>query len=107
MITVSDAAAEKTKEILTTEGKAEWGLRFFTAGSSCCGPSYNIDIVESPVDGDEVIDKNGTTIWQTKVTGHGDATVEEFKLDFSLAARRATKNAFAKLQEEIVMSGKF
>lgn len=55
----------------------------------------------------KVIDKNGTTIWQTKVTGHGDATFDEFKHDFSLAARRATKNAFAKLQEEIVMSGKF
>ncbi len=68
MITVSDAAAEKTKEILTTEGKAEWGLRFFTAGSSCCGPSYNIDIVENPDDGDQVIDKNGTKFFIEKST---------------------------------------
>jgi len=68
MITVSDAAAEKTKEILTAEGKAEWGLRFFTAGSSCCGPSYNIDIVESPVDGDQVIDKNGTKFFIEQAT---------------------------------------
>ena len=68
MITVSDAAAEKTKEILSAEGKAEWGLRFFTAGSSCCGPSYGIDIVENPSDGDEVIEKNGTKFFIEKST---------------------------------------
>ena len=27
------------KEILESEGKSEWGFRFYTAGSSCCGPS--------------------------------------------------------------------
>ncbi len=68
MVTVSDVAAEKSKEILTAEGKAEWGLRFFTAGSSCCGPSYGIDIVETPVDGDHVIDKNGTKFFIEKST---------------------------------------
>ena len=68
MVTVSDEAAEKTKEILSTEGKAEWGLRFYTAGSSCCGPSYGIDIVENPVDGDEVVEKNGTKFFIEKAT---------------------------------------
>lgn len=60
MLTVSDTAVEKSKEILNAEGKGAWGLRFYTAGSSCCGPSYGIDIVEEPVDGDEVIEKNGS-----------------------------------------------
>ena len=68
MVSVSNEAAEKTREILETEGKAEWGLRFFTAGSSCCGPSYGIDIVENPTDGDEVIEKNGTKFFIEKVT---------------------------------------
>jgi iron-sulfur cluster assembly protein len=68
MVTVSDEAAEKTKEILSTEGKAEWGLRFYTAGSSCCGPSYGIDIVENPADGDEVVEKNGTKFFIEKTT---------------------------------------
>lgn len=66
MVSVSDAAAEKTREILSAEGKAEWGLRFYTAGSSCCGPSYGIDIVENPTDGDEVIEKNGTKFFIDK-----------------------------------------
>ncbi len=68
MVTVSDEAAEKTKEILSTEGKAEWGMRFYTAGSSCCGPSYGIDIVENPADGDEVVEKNGTKFFIEKAT---------------------------------------
>ena len=68
MVTVSDAAAEKTKEILEAEGKADHGLRFATAGSSCCGPSYSIDIVDKPVDGDEVIEKNGARFYIEKTT---------------------------------------
>jgi iron-sulfur cluster assembly protein len=68
MVTVSDTAAEKSKEILTAEGKAEWGLRFYTAGSSCCGPSYGIDITENPIDGDEIIEKNGAKFFFEKST---------------------------------------
>ena len=59
MVNVSDTAVEKSKEILSAEGKDGWGLRFYTAGSSCCGPSYGIDIVENPSEGDEVIEKDG------------------------------------------------
>jgi iron-sulfur cluster assembly protein len=66
MINISDTATEKTREILSTEGKTEWGLRFYMAGSSCCGPSYGIDIVENPVDGDEVIEINGTRFFIDK-----------------------------------------
>lgn len=68
MVTISDTAAEKTKEILSMEGKDGWGLRFYTAGGGCCGPSYGIDIVESPTDGDKVIDKNGTKFFIDKDT---------------------------------------
>jgi iron-sulfur cluster assembly accessory protein len=66
MVTISDVAAEKTKEILNTEGKAAWGLRFYTAGGGCCGPSFGIDIVENPVDGDKVIEKSGTKFFIDK-----------------------------------------
>lgn len=63
MVTITDTAAEKAKEILSAEGKAEWGLRFYTAGSSCCGPSYGIDIVEEAVAGDKTIEKNGLKVF--------------------------------------------
>ncbi len=66
MVTISDTAAEKTREILYAEGKTGWGLRFYTAGSSCCGPSYGIDVVENPDDEDHVIEKNGTKFFIDK-----------------------------------------
>lgn len=55
----------------------------------------------------KAVDNSGKVVWQTKVTGEGEAEYDEFKHDFSLAARRATKDAFSKLQEKIVNSGKF
>lgn len=66
MITISDVAIEKAKEILEAEGKTEHGLRFYTAGSSCCGPSFGIDIVENPEAGDDVIEKDGLKVFVDK-----------------------------------------
>lgn len=43
----------------------------------------------------------GSTVWQKTVKGEGKAEFAEFKHDFSLAGRRASKDAFAKLQQEI------
>lgn len=68
MLNISDAAAAKSKEILEAEGKTGWGLRFFTSGSSCCGPSYGIDIVENAVEGDETIEKDGVNFYVDQAT---------------------------------------
>lgn len=68
MVNISDAASAKSKEILEKEGKAGWGFRFFTSGSSCCSPSYDIDIVENAVDGDETIEKDGVKFYVDKTT---------------------------------------
>jgi hypothetical protein len=47
------------------------------------------------------VDRSGATIWQKQVKGEGKAEYSEFKHDFSLAARRASKEAFLNLQSEI------
>jgi hypothetical protein len=47
------------------------------------------------------VDRAGATIWQKQVKGEGKAEFSEFKHDFSLAARRASKEAFINLQSEI------
>ena len=52
-------------------------------------------------------DGSGKLLWQTVVEGEGLAEFDEFKHDFSLAARRASQKAFMKLQKEIINSGKF
>lgn len=68
MFTITDAAAEKALEVLEKEGKANWGLRIFVAGGSCCGPSYGMDIDEKAKDGDEVTEKNGLKVFTDKDT---------------------------------------
>jgi iron-sulfur cluster assembly accessory protein len=66
MVTISETAATKGKEILTSEGKPDWGLRVYLAGSSCCGPSFGMDLTEQPVDGDNVIEKDGLKVFMDK-----------------------------------------
>ena len=66
MLKISDSAAEKAKEILKAEGKEGWGLRVFIHGSSCCGPSYGIDLDEKPAAGDETVEKNGLKVFMDK-----------------------------------------
>jgi iron-sulfur cluster assembly accessory protein len=63
VITISDIAAEKAKEVLEAEGKSGWGLRIFIAGGSCCGPAYGMDIDEQPREGDNILEKNGLKVF--------------------------------------------
>ena len=44
----------------------------------------------------------GVAAWNSTVTGSGEAVFADFKHDFSLAARRASKDAFNQLQKGIV-----
>jgi iron-sulfur cluster assembly protein len=59
VLTITDQALEKAKEILNAEGKADWGIRVFLSESGCCGPSYGMDIEQEPSPGDEVIEREG------------------------------------------------
>lgn len=47
---------------------------------------------------------NGNVVWQKKVKGEGKAEFSEFKHDFSLSARLASKQAFQNLQQAIAAS---
>jgi iron-sulfur cluster assembly accessory protein len=68
MLTITDLAAEKAKEILKSEGKEEWGLRIFIAGGSCCGPAYGMDVDENPKEGDNITEKNGLRVFADRET---------------------------------------
>jgi len=50
------------------------------------------------------LDNSGKQLWSSQVTGKGHAEFEQFKDDFQLAARLASKAAFIKLQKEIEKS---
>jgi iron-sulfur cluster assembly accessory protein len=68
VLTITDTAVEKVKEVLNAEGKPHWGLRVFISGSGCCGPAYGMDIEEKPTEEDEVIEKNGLKVFVDKDT---------------------------------------
>ena len=55
----------------------------------------------------KALNSSGSVIWQKSVNGEGNAEFNEFKHDFSLAAKRAVKNAFLILQKEIIKSEAF
>ncbi len=63
MITISDVAAEKIKEILKVEGLPNHALRVSASGGGCCGPSYEIMIDDKAGDGDTVVEKNGSKLF--------------------------------------------
>lgn len=76
MITITDKAAEKAKEILVAEGKDGWGLRVYNAGGGCCGPSYGLDLDEKAAAEDEVVEKNGLKVFVDKGTFSGLAGMQ-------------------------------
>jgi iron-sulfur cluster assembly accessory protein len=67
-MTITEKAAEKAKAILAVEGKANWGIKIFVAGQSCCGPSFGLDLQEAQMPDDEVIEKNGLKVFLDKQT---------------------------------------
>ncbi|MEW6054147.1 MAG: iron-sulfur cluster assembly accessory protein [Nitrospirota bacterium] len=78
-MTITDKAAEKAKAVLANEGKADWGIKIFVAGQSCCGPSYGLDLQEKKMPHDEVVEKNGLRIYMDKQTLD---TLEGRELDY-------------------------
>lgn len=68
MITISDLAADKIKEILKAEGVPNHGLRVTTTGGGCCGPSYEIMIDDKAGDGDTVVEQGGAKLYVDEST---------------------------------------
>lgn len=48
------------------------------------------------------LDNNGEQVWAGSVEGQGHAEFEQFRHDFQLAARLASKEAFTRLQDELL-----
>lgn len=79
MVAISDIAAEKAKEILTAEGKSGWGLRVYSAGGGCAGPSYGMDISEHPDEDDEIFERNGLKVFIDRATSED---LDGMEIDF-------------------------
>ena len=67
MITLSDVAADKIKEIMKAEGLPQAGLRIYSGGGGGCGCSggqqYEIAIDDKAGEGDTVVENRGAKVY--------------------------------------------
>jgi iron-sulfur cluster assembly protein len=62
MITISEAASSKVREILEENGKQDHGLRLFVRGMSCSGPAYGMALDNETRPDDTVAEVTGLKI---------------------------------------------
>ncbi|MDH4161635.1 MAG: iron-sulfur cluster assembly accessory protein [Nitrospirota bacterium] len=78
MITISDVAAGKIKEIMKAEGMPQAGLRIFSGGGGCgcSGPQYEIAIDDKAGQGDTVVENQGAKLYVDSETATALAEAE-------------------------------
>ncbi len=59
VINVTEAAAAKIKELLTSENKEGQGIRLSVSGGGCHGYQYGMQFEEAATDMDQVIEVDG------------------------------------------------
>src|ERR671937_2891853 len=62
MITITDAASSKVRELLEQQGKTDHALRIFVRGMSCSGPAYGMALDNEPREDDSIAEFNGVRI---------------------------------------------
>ncbi len=62
MITLSDTAASKVKELLEEQGKSDHALRLFVRGMSCSGPAFGMALDDTTRPDDTVAEQFGIKI---------------------------------------------
>lgn len=63
MLTLTDQAVEKVKELITMQQKDGSGLRVYVAGGGCSGLRYGMALEDTPSEEDEVIDFQGLPVY--------------------------------------------
>lgn len=63
MITITDKAAEKVREIATAENLAGQGLRLRVVGGGCAGFTYDLYFEDQVSDVDETFECNGIKLY--------------------------------------------
>jgi iron-sulfur cluster assembly protein len=63
MITMSDAAVSKVKELIEAQSRQGHGLRVYVAGGGCSGLRYGMALDEVAADDDEVYEFDGLQVF--------------------------------------------
>jgi len=61
VVTVTQAAAAKLKDLMAKEGSADQGLRVRVRGGGCSGYEYQLGF-DTPREGDQVIEQDGVKV---------------------------------------------
>jgi iron-sulfur cluster assembly accessory protein len=67
-MTVTDAAAAKANELLSTSGKDNAAIRVFVKSGGCSGYSYGMAIDDRELDGDSIFEDKGVRIVVDKMS---------------------------------------
>ncbi len=59
ILTVTDAAAERVREIIANAGKPFAGVRLGIKNGGCAGMAYTMDLAEEAKKGDDVVELGG------------------------------------------------
>jgi iron-sulfur cluster assembly protein len=62
MISITETASEKVKELLASEDRAGQALRVFVRGMSCSGPAYGMALDDSTRPEDTIAELSGIRI---------------------------------------------
>jgi iron-sulfur cluster assembly protein len=63
VMTLTDAAADRVKELVENSDKTAVGLRVGIKKGGCAGMEYTMDLVEEPKAGDDVIEDKGAKLF--------------------------------------------
>ena len=63
MITLTDRAVEKVKQLMIAEGKEGYGLRVAVRGGGCSGFEYGLTFEEAAEEKDKVLELSGLQVF--------------------------------------------
>lgn len=69
MITITDSAVEKIRDILAEENNPELKLRVFVQGGGCSGMQYGFTLDEEQAEDDWEIESNGVNVLVDSMSG--------------------------------------
>ena len=69
MITITDSAVEKLRDILAEENNPKLKLRVFVQGGGCSGMQYGFTLDETQAEDDWNVESNGVTVLIDSMSG--------------------------------------
>ena len=63
IMTLTDAAADRVKAVVANAGSDAKGIRVGVKKGGCAGMEYAIDLVTEPNPKDDLVEKNGASVW--------------------------------------------